>query len=179
MNQYLNNKISLSPYLNMHQIINSNFYQNVQMAAQLKIFEDEDIYPYIKEEKINITFNINNKKKKTIKIPCTLRKNELYYTAEVFLYDLNDDDYYTGIELYYKNKLLNNDDSLIENISNDDIINIISGADNNCSIISHFLKSKKILQKLILFFLLLLVTKRLLHYKVILLLKKCLILFFI
>ena len=104
MNQYLNNNISLSPYFNMHQI-NSNFYQNIQMAAQPKIFKNEDIYPYIKEEKINITFNINNKKTKTIKIPCTLRKNELYYTAEVFLYDLNDDDYYTGIELYYKNKL--------------------------------------------------------------------------
>ena len=41
----------------------------------------EDLFPYINEEKINIIFITFNNQIIKLKIPTSLTKNELYYTA--------------------------------------------------------------------------------------------------
>ena len=105
----------------MNMMNNSNLMDN----DNKNIFED--VYPYIKENKIEIILkginNINNKKK-YILIPTSLKKNELYYTVKKFRHIILDDNIYSKIKLYHNNKLLNNDDSSIEFILNGDLISV-------------------------------------------------------
>ena len=55
-----------------------------------------------------------------VKIPCSLRKNELYSTAEKFKkYD------YSQIQLYHNNNFLDSNEDLIDCIKDNDEIKII------------------------------------------------------
>ena len=94
-------------------------FKNEKKEDSNKIYED--IFPYINEEKINIIFITFNNQIIKLKIPTSLTKNELYYTAANYKrIDLTKD-----IKLYHNKKLLDNDESSINSISNYDIIVII------------------------------------------------------
>ena len=91
--------------------------QMIQPQNQEIIYND--IYPEIKEDKINLIFILSDNTRKYIKIPSSLRKNELYLVAERFRKIQ-----YSDIALYYKGHLLDNNESTIEFISNGDSINV-------------------------------------------------------
>ena len=119
--------------LNMNMIDNPNMNRiespNIKNKDNVKY---EDVYPYIKENKIRIILTgIKNKNKnKYILIPISLKQNELYYTARKFR-DILNYNLYSEIKLYHKNKLLNDDDSSIEFILNEDIIYMESDTNFN------------------------------------------------
>ena len=100
--------------MNMMNIANQ---MNKMVQAQNQEIIYDDIYPEIKEDKINVIFILSNNKRKYIKIPSSLRKNELCLVAERFR-----NIKYSDIALYYKNQLLNNDESTIEFMSDGDSI---------------------------------------------------------
>ena len=77
----------------------------------------EDIYSYIKENKINISFKNKNNEIKNVSIPSSLRNIELYYTAN----KINNPDFFEYsdfnlIKLYLNNQLISNNDDPITNI---------------------------------------------------------------
>ena len=104
------------PNMNIMNDFKMNMMNNSYIIDNDNMNKFEDVYPYIKENKIGIILkginNINNKKK-YILIPSSLKKNELYYTAKKFRDIILDDNIYSEIKLYHNNKLLNNDDSSI------------------------------------------------------------------
>ena len=149
MNMYQNQN-NINP---MNNNLNINMmYQNLNMMMQMQMMnqmmqmnqmnqlrdeknkkEFEDIYPYINEKKINITFiSEDNKKFENIKIPFSLRKNEIYATANKFK-SINNSNLYSDIKLFHNNKLLENDDSTIECILDGDLIKIIPDVEHNYS----------------------------------------------
>jgi hypothetical protein len=99
--------------------MNMDNQMNQMLQAQNHKIIYDDIYPEIKEDKINIIFILSNNTRKYIKIPSSLRKNELYLVAERFR-----NIKYSDIILFYKNQLLNNDETTIEFISDGDSINM-------------------------------------------------------
>ena len=89
-------------------------FQNNQIINNIHY---EDIYPYIKANKKNISFILPDKSIKNVKIPVTLKKDELYGTAsQLNIYK------YANIQLFYNNQLIDNNDSNINFISNGDQI---------------------------------------------------------
>ena len=72
----------------------------------------EDVYPYILENKKNITFIRYDNTIKKVMVPNSLRKNELYSTAN--FYKLNR---YADIILSYNGLTLNEDESSINDIN--------------------------------------------------------------
>ena len=88
-----------------------NIFEN-----KISLYDEEiDAYPYIKEKKKLIIFERNDKKQFKVKVPLSLRNNELYFTA--IKYKINE---YSDMDLFHKNKFLKNDDSPIDNISDGD-----------------------------------------------------------
>ena len=86
----------------------SNIFEN-----KITLFDEEiDAYPYIKEEKKLIIFERNDKKQVRVKVPASLRNNELYSTAKK--YKINE---YSDMDLFYNNNILKIDDSPIDKIS--------------------------------------------------------------
>ena len=116
MNQN-NQMMNMMNMMNLMNMMNFPNQMNQMVQAQNQEIIYDDIYPEIKEDKINIIFILSNNTRKYIKIPSTLRKNELYLVAERFR-----NIKYSDISLYYKNQLLNNDESTIEFISDGDSI---------------------------------------------------------
>ena len=140
MNNINTNMIN-NPSMNMFNYPNMNIMNDFKnMMNNSNIMDNdnmnnfEDVYPYIKENKIGIILkginNINNEKK-YILIPSSLKKNELYYTAKKFRNIILDSNIYSEIKLYHNNKLLNNDDSSIEFLLNGDLISVKSDTNFN------------------------------------------------
>ena len=123
MNQMINNINCMNQMMNM--MLNMN--QMISFQNQSQIYY-EDIYPYIKEDKLQIILITSNNNKKYIKIPSSLRKNELYIIAQNYKIEQ-----YSDIKLFHKNKLIENDDSPIEFILNNDSIKIIEELDVDLS----------------------------------------------
>jgi len=96
--------------------------RNQMMMGDIKNEEEEeDVYPELKEPKKCIyLFRNDDGKRFRIKIPCSLRNDELYATAEIFkIYE------YSDLKLFHKNKYLKEDEMPIDYISDGDEINII------------------------------------------------------
>ena len=109
LNQNFNNNF-------MNQINQMNQMMNIQNQKQNNY---EDIFPYIKKNKKNITFITSKNEYKNIKVPYSLRKDEIYSLAKWFRCNK-----YSEIELFHNNELLPNDDSFIDCLSNGDFIKI-------------------------------------------------------
>lgn len=139
MNLMNNSNMNMFNYPNMN-IMNDfkmNMMNNSNIMDNDNMKNFEDVYPYIKENKIGIilkginTINNINNDKEYILIPSSLKKNELYYTIKKFSNIVLDSNIYSEIKLYHNNKLLNNDDSSIDFILNGDIISVKSDTNFN------------------------------------------------
>jgi len=116
------NTFNIYNNLNINNNMNHSFH-NVLMTQNVNLSQNyEDIYPYIKDNKIRITFINQKNENKNVLIPSSLRNNELYYTAE----KINNHNFYeysdiTFIELIYQNnnKIIQNNDDLIGHYIND------------------------------------------------------------
>ena len=99
----------------------------MNMNAQMPIINDTkledfcDIYDYIKESKKKIVFlRVLDNKSFNLLIPCSLRNNELYYTAEFYKkFECSE------IQLFHNEKFLNDDEASIDYINEGDEIKII------------------------------------------------------
>ena len=107
------------PNMNMNMNVNPQAIINQKKDDDIYKNEPEDIYPYIKEPKKEIILVSSDLKRKRILIPEFLSKNELYYTSTKFRRHK-----YSEIKLFHNTVLLDDDDTLIEGISNGDIIKI-------------------------------------------------------
>ena len=133
--QYNNNQINnigMNNNMNMNYQYPNNFNMNIQNLNQKnkythntnnfvpKTMNDlhgtncEDIYSYIKENKINISFRNKDNVIKSVSIPASLRNCELYYTAD----RINNPDFLeysdiNSIKLYLNNQLIPNNDGPI------------------------------------------------------------------
>jgi len=116
------NTFNIYNNLNINNNMNHSFH-NVLMTQNVNLSQNyEDIYPYIKDNKIRITFINQKNENKNVLIPSSLRNNELYYTAE----KINNHNFYeysdvAFIELIYQNnnKIIQNNDDLIGHYIND------------------------------------------------------------
>ena len=112
-------------FLQICQLFQNNMNALSQMMMGYKKNEEEeiyeDIYSELKEPKKCLYFIRNEDGKRfRIKIPCSLKNDELYPTAEEFkLYK------YSDLKLFHKNKYLKEDETPIDYISDGDEINII------------------------------------------------------
>ena len=96
---------------------------NINNLKQINENEDErigELFPYINEPKKSIKFINSNNIAYIVKIPNSISKSDLYSIG-----DLYKGLYYTNILLIHNNKILENDESSIEDISNGDNIIII------------------------------------------------------
>jgi hypothetical protein len=103
------------------------------------LIESEDLYPYIKGERKEIIFVNSTNVSKIVKIPISLRKNDIYAIAEKY----KSSEYYEIIQLNHNNKKLENDDSSIDCILNGDSIKIIEFLDCDTSYIDSLLLKHK------------------------------------
>jgi len=117
INQINNNMNQINNMNN--QMISINQMNNMNNMNQNYQMEQFDAYPYIKENKKNIIFSRINNSNVLVKMPVSLRYNELYLTAEKYKVNI-----YSDITLIYKNEILNEDESKIDNILDNDIIYI-------------------------------------------------------
>ena len=114
-----NNQIDLMQMQNQMMMMNNPMQMN--MNNQNEKDEYEDIYDYIKEEKKKIIFIrvIDNESFKVM-VPCSLRKNELYFTANRYKrYKFSE------MQLYHKGRFLSEDETSIDCVENGDEIKII------------------------------------------------------
>jgi len=130
-NYFNNNNMDNQYNLNNNNQFANNSNQNFQNLNQMNKFTNqnkfnsndlygnkyEDFYPYIKENKINISFKNNDNVIKDVSIPSSLRNSELYYTADM----LNNPDFFdysdvNSINLYLNNELIPNNNEPINNI---------------------------------------------------------------
>ena len=126
-NNFMNNmgrkSVNLKYPTNFSEYNLDNNKKGLNRQRTLNIFENKislydeeiDAYPYIKEKKKLIIFERNDKKQVKVKVPLSLRNNELYFTA--IKYKINE---YSDMDLFHKNKFLKNDDSPIDNILDGD-----------------------------------------------------------
>ena len=143
MYQNLNMMMQMQMNQMQMQMMNQMMQMNQMNQLLLNKIEFKDIYPYINEKKINITFiSEDNKKFENIKIPFSLKKNEIYATANKFK-SINNSNLYSDIKLFHNNKLLENDDSTIECILDGDLIKIIPDVDYNNSEYKSLLEKHK------------------------------------
>ena len=93
---------------------------NVQMS-EINNSESEDFYDYIKEIKKKIVFlRVLDDNSFNLLIPCSLRKNELYSTANFYKkFECSE------MQLFHNEKFLNDDESSIDCIKEGDQIKII------------------------------------------------------
>ena len=122
-NNFNNNNMNNQNNKNMN-IQNNNEINNINLNNNImntnNQFANEyyvDIYPYINEIKINISFQNKDNEIKTVAIPASLRNSELYYTADIlnnslFLEysDIN------LIKLFLNNQLIPNNNEPINKI---------------------------------------------------------------
>jgi len=135
MNQ-INQMNDMSPLnqmniMNLMNQMNETFFQLYQLFQknmnQMKMGDikneekEEDVYTEVKKTKKCIyLFRNDDGKRFVIKIPCSLKNDELYPTAEKFkLYK------YSDLKLFHKNKYLKEDETPIDYISDGDEIKII------------------------------------------------------
>ena len=129
-NMIFPNMIQISQNMNKLNINNNEKIKNNQMPFSENNFNEEieDVLSYIYEPKMVLKFsNINTIKNGTfirVKLPKSLTKAELYTIAKKYQVD-----YYSNIILSCDNYLLKSDDSSIDGIKEDSIINIIEDAD--------------------------------------------------
>ena len=125
-NMYFNN---MMPFMNFNNIPFMNFnnipfmnFNNTENSSKKKQNEKayENLYPFIKGERIKITFINSKNESKLVKIPKSLRKDEIYSIAEKY----KSSKYYEIIRLVHNNEILENDESSIDCILNGDSINI-------------------------------------------------------
>jgi len=96
----------------------------MKQYSEPNLLEPKDVYYYINEKKKVIIFERNDQRQFRVKVPLSLRNNELYYTANK--YKINE---FSDMELFYDNNLLNNDDSPINNIANGGKVIIVENLD--------------------------------------------------
>ena len=119
LNNQMNQKMDIK-----NQIPEKNQIQELENMQTPNNFQNnsldyKDIYPYINTNKINITFKISENTKINVKIPDSLKKNELYFTADkvkngvFFKYSEPEE-----MQLFYKNQLIEKDDSDIKFLLN-------------------------------------------------------------
>ena len=129
-NMIFPNMIQISQNMNKLNINNNEKIKNNQMPFSENNFNEEieDVLPYIYEPKMVLKFsNINTIKNGTfirVKLPKSLTKAELYTIAKKYQIDYN-----SNIILSCGNYLLKSDNSSIDGIKEDSIINIIEDAD--------------------------------------------------
>lgn len=133
-NPFMNNiNTTFNPNLNQNIFFNQMNQMPNQMMMMLNnqmqmgfnnqniINEYEDVYDYIKEEKKKIIFiNVLNNDSIKVLVPNSLRKNELYFTAEKYKKYIHSD-----IQLYHKERFMNSDETTIDCIEEGDEIKII------------------------------------------------------
>ena len=101
--------------------------------------KSENLYPYIKGERKEIIFVNSKNKIHIVKIPISLRKDEIYSTAEYYKSSY----YYEIKQLIHNNKILENDDSSIDCILNGDSLKIIEFLDCDLSFYDSLLLKHK------------------------------------
>jgi hypothetical protein len=103
----------------MNQMMMMQMEMNLNKQKQLNYYED--IYVYIKEAKKKIKFiRVLDNEVFKVKVPCSLRKNELYYTAKQYkMFEFSE------MQLFYKGNFMNEDETTIDCINDDDEIKII------------------------------------------------------
>ena len=112
-------------YFNQMNFGNQMLMNNNPMMMQLNMnvnkLEFEDVYDYIKEPKKKIKFlRVLDNKSFNILIPCSLRKNELYFTAKFYKkFECSE------IQLFHNETFLNDDETSIDCINEGDEIKII------------------------------------------------------
>ena len=96
-----------------NQNINNNIIKENLTNKRPNIINEinsENLYPYIKGERKKITFINSNNKMHIVKIPKSLRKNDIYSIAEKY----KSSPYSEIAKLMHNNKDLENDDSSID-----------------------------------------------------------------
>lgn len=137
INQYqnlnLNQNNQINQNLNMDMINQNNFFNQINLANPLmnQNFPNEinnntpiDLFPYIKDTKKTFIFINCNNEKNIIMIPISLSKSDLYSIASAYKTLEN-----SNIILSYKNRLIKNNESFIEEIPDGAEINIIEDRD--------------------------------------------------
>ena len=118
MNQMVQQQMIQQQQMMMQQMIQQQ--QMMKQQQQLANNKYEDVYDYIKEEKKRIIFKrVLDDKYFYVKIPCSLRKNELYFTAEKYKKYR-----FSQIQLFH-NRFLNSNEESIDCIKDNDEIKII------------------------------------------------------
>ena len=87
-----------------NNFMNESFQEEKQNNSNYE--KSENIYPYIKGERKEIIFINSTNEIKIVKIPISLRKNEIYSIAESYKSSY----YYEIKQLIHNNKILENDD---------------------------------------------------------------------
>ena len=145
-NPFLNNNYNMNMNMmnmnlmnmNMNMMNNQNFInpnninQNMNLNQINQNLENnnsvEDVLPYINEPKKILKFstisNNSNGNYITVKLPNSITRSDLYSIAKKY-----QTDYFSDIILSYNNYLLKNDNSTIEGIPENSIINIIEDVD--------------------------------------------------
>ena len=100
---------------------NQNINFNNPINNNISQIEEEDVYPYIEEDKKNIIFKRYDDSIKSVKIPKSLRKNELYSTANKY----KKYKYADILSLSLNGRNLDKDESSIDDINDGSEIYII------------------------------------------------------
>ena len=111
-------KMSLGNKIQIKQLIKQLFFYNTNNEDEIESFMKE--FNYIKKEKKLIKFLNSNFKIYSINIPTFITKFDLYTIANKFKAF-----YSTNFLLIHNNKILKNDESSIDEISNNDYVIII------------------------------------------------------
>ena len=132
MNMMNMNMMNMNMMNNQNFINPNNFNQNMNLNQINQNLENnnyvEDVLPYINEPKKILKFstisNNSNGNYITVKLPNSITRSDLYSIAKKY-----QTDYFSDIILSYNNYLLKNDNSTIEGIPENSIINIIEDVD--------------------------------------------------
>jgi len=142
LNQISKNMLQMNIPFNMDLPNNNYMNESLQRKnSNNSICENSEyLYPYIKGDRKEIIFTNSTKKITIVKIPISLRKNEIYSIAEKYKSSY----FYEIKQLIHNNKILENDNSSIDCILEGDSIKIIEFLDD-CDLTyydSLFLKHK-------------------------------------
>ena len=119
------NPINIQNHMNLINMQNQMNQMLMNFHNQLKEDYYEDRFSYIKEDRKKIKFiRVLDNKLFKVKVPCSLRKNELYYTANNYkMFE------FSKMQLFHKKGFLNEDETSIDCINDDDEIKIIEEID--------------------------------------------------
>lgn len=115
------NQMMMQNQMNQMVMMMMQMEKNNNNHKQLNYYYYEDIYDYIREDKKKIKFiRVLDNEVFKVKVPCSLRKNELYYTAKKYkMFEFSE------MQLFYKGNFMNEDETTIDCINDDDEIKII------------------------------------------------------